>query len=311
MTTEFKAEKIGFHHWGTKYDASKKLPAFMKEAGLDWEVKPHKLSFVGDDGKRHEVKERVAMVREPDNRVMTISSPEWKPWQNTDMIKFMLTFDQAGAPLEVAGKFRDGMVVWGLARLKRSFEVRKGDRVNGFLLLTTSHIVGRANTVQTMTVRQICTNGMVRRDMVSNYSQNHMKEFSIENAQERILAADEHMALAEKTAKKLDKLKISTDDAIRHVLVPAFVPSLLDDKEAMKAVVNDDGMPSVIKAIMASYEHAPGALPGTGWGVLNAVTHWADHVGGRSPQTRAYRGWLGDRARKKTEVERLLLEMME
>jgi hypothetical protein len=77
----------------------------------------------------------------------------------------------------------------------------------------------------------------------------------------------------------------------------------------MKAATTDEGMPSSVHAILESYRNAPGAIEGTGWGLLNGVTHWADHVAGRNASTRAHRAWFGDRAEKKVAVERRLLEL--
>jgi hypothetical protein len=61
--------------------------------------------------------------------------------------------------------------------------------------------------------------------------------------------------------------------------------------------------------VLLSNEQAPGALPGTGWGILNAVTYWADHVAGRDKAARLNKSWFGSNGDVKLAVERGLLEM--
>lgn len=298
---------------GTQFEEGMTAKAFLRKAGLDWELRRYPLlaDLTAADLVSNTVKvpDRFALLRSTDKKVMTVAGRTWKDWSNEDMVKMMMGYASAGARLEVGGAFRDGMTVWGLARLKRSFEVRKGDKVNGYLLLTTSHVLGKANTVRTMMLRQICTNGMMGWADTVAYSQNHLKAFDITRAKEHVAMADEELGRAEKRARIIDRLKLSVDDMVRKVLVPVFAPQLLTDKEAMKVATTDEGMPSSVHAILESYRNAPGAIEGTGWGLLNGVTHWADHVAGRNASTRAHRAWFGDRAEKKVEVERRLLEL--
>ena len=61
--------------------------------------------------------------------------------------------------------------------------------------------------------------------------------------------------------------------------------------------------------VLLAVEDAPGAIPGNGWGVLNAVTYWADHIAGRSRDKRLNNAWFGENAALKLKVEKGLLEL--
>jgi hypothetical protein len=90
--------------------------------------------------------------------------------------------------------------------------------------------------------------------------------------------------------------------------VPVFMPEILD-KPVFADIMNPDVMPDKISAIVNSIQTAPGAINGNGWGVLNGVTHWADHVAGRDNASRMFRSWMGDYSNLKLETEKKLLEL--
>lgn len=252
------------------------------------------------------------MVRSSDDKVMTYASDRWKPVQNATAIGFMKRYVEAGgATMETVGALRDGQIIWGLARIKSSFEVRPGDRVNGYLLITSPHVVGQATRIRTTTVRVVCANTMAMAENRSStwYSQNHLSDFDIDSAREAVQSASECLAEAERRAKTLDRIRLSAKDAVRKVLVPVFAPHMMDSQEALDNIMDPSIMPDRISEIMTSVRNAPGAIPDTAWGVMNGVTHWCDHVGGRSAATRMFRSWMGDYSRLKIQTEDKLLEL--
>jgi len=214
-----------------------------------------------------------------------------------------------GATLETAGSLRDGKIVWGLARLNHSFNVTPGDRVEGYLLITSPHEVGKAITVRTTTVRVVCANTMamaVSQGTV-NYNQNHLSDFDVDRAREAVESAHEALQLAENRAKTLSNLKLSMEDAVKLVLVPNFAPEMAE--MATEDMMDATKQPKRLQGIINSILTAPGAVQDNGWGVLNGVTHYADHVLGRENATRMFRSWIGDMGYAKLAVEKTLLEL--
>ena len=304
------ANEVPWHGLGARVDGNISVDEMLKASGLDWEVKLLP-TFASDPSELGRVIElpRKALVRSTDNRVLTVAGNGWKPLQNSDMLGFMRRYVEAGgATLETAGSLRGGKTVWALARLGHSFDVKPGDKVNGYLLITSPHEVGRAITCRTTTVRVVCANtmAMAEREGVINYTQNHLTEFDADSAHAVIQSAHENLALAEKRARTLDQLKISVEDAVRKVLLPAIGAEELAEEVD---IMGSDLMPKKIQQILDSLYNAPGAEVGTGWGVLNSVTHWADHVAGQNNATRMQRAWLGDNSKLKTDVEERLLEL--
>ena len=310
------ANAVPWHGLGARVDNDVTVEEMLEAAGLNWSMERKPLMADLGDGETLPIPNKSAWIRDKDRKVMAVSSNEWRPLQPADAIGFMRNYVQAGqASLETAGSLRDGNIVWGLARLKHDFEVRPGDRVNGYLLITSPNAVGAAITIRTTTVRVVCANtmAMAERGGTVQYKQNHLKEFDVEAAKEAIGSAHEQLAVAERNAKKLDALKLSISDAITKVLVPVFHPGIEDDEEIMSGIEQPGNMPKKLKAILESVESAPGnaEIAGTGWAVMNGVTHWADHVHGHNAGTRMMRSWMGDNSKHKLAVEQRLLELAE
>lgn len=305
------ANQVPWHGLGARIEDSATPEEFLKAAGLDWEVNLHPL-IAEVEGEKVPVPGRFALIRNTDKKVMTVTGSAWKPLQNRDTLDFMSRYVAAGgAKMETAGSLRGGKIVWGLAKLSHSFEVRPGDRVEGYMLITSPHVVGQAISIRTTTVRVVCANTMAlaERGGEVNYRQNHLTAFDIEKAHEAVQNAHEELAACERRAKVLDKLKLTAEDAVRKVLVPVFMPEIETDSEVIKSIMNADVMPKKLAEILHSIENAPGAIADNGWGVLNGITHWIDHVQGHGAESRMYRSWIGGYGRSKLQAEELLMQL--
>lgn len=315
------ANEVPWHGLGARVDQTVSVEEMQKAAGLDWEILRLPLQLADSEDTPEEfvgkaLPERYAHIRSTDGKVMAVADPRWKCLQPKQTLEFMRDYVQAGAAtLETAGSLRGGRVVWGLARLNNSFEVTRGDRVNGYLLITSPNEVGKAITVRTTTVRVVCANTMALAMAGGNgethYRQSHMGDFNEAAAKEAVGNAHEQLAQAERNAKVLSKLKLSISDSITKVLAPVFFPQAMEDDELMEAIQLPETQPKKLREILESVETSPGAdgSKGTGWGLLNGVTHWADHVTGRSAASRMQRAWLGDNSVRKLQVEQKLLEL--
>jgi phage/plasmid-like protein (TIGR03299 family) len=306
------AGDVPWHGLGRNINPTSSVDQMLKAAGLDWKVEKKQLKYE-QDGKLRDVTGRYALVRETDNRVLTITGPDWKPLQNRDAMEFFREYTEVGgAKMETAGSLRGGKIVWGLANLGHGFSLKGGDKVNGYLLLVSPHEVGQKISARTTAVRVVCWNTLVlalRTQSAAYYSQNHLKEFDPEEAKATIGLANENMVTASKKAAKLQKLKMTDADHIA-VLAPFFQPSHAHNaKEVQELIENPDMINKRLGEVLLSLKKAPGATPGNAWGTLNAVTHWADHVAGRSVDARLTNAWIGEMSRVKLRVEEALLEM--
>jgi phage/plasmid-like protein (TIGR03299 family) len=304
--------QMPWHTLGARVDTGVTPDEMLQAAGLNWTIRREPL-YAKVDGREIKVPGRRALIRSSDDKVMTIAGQDWKPFQNKDLLAFFQDYSTAGgASLETAGSLRGGSVVWALANLNDGFTVgskSSRDRVNGYLLFTSPHKVGAAITIRTTTVRVVCANtmAMAERGGTVNYSQSHTSKFNVAAAREAVEGAHKSLALASGRANTLAKLKLSLGDTLQVLAPHVGAPDDLTLDELM-ALANDGK--SRLGDVMASVQSAPGALPDTGWGVLNGVTHWADHAAGRANDSRMFRSWVGDTGRTKLAVEASLLALV-
>jgi phage/plasmid-like protein (TIGR03299 family) len=298
------ANEVPWHGLGNRVPPNATVDEMLIAAGLNWEVRKEPL-YINLNGTYRKT-ERFALVRDSDNEILTYTGPAWTPFQNRDALNFFRRFAEAGSiSLETAGSLRKGRVIWALARINHSFEAKPGDRVNGYLLLVSPHEVGTAISVRTTSVRVVCANTMAlatRTDEGVHYRQNHMSEFDEAAARAAVERAHEHMSQAARQAKILANMKIGLRDTVRFLGQFFGHPQMTDEE-----ISDEERWSQSLRGVMESVISAPGADPGTGWGVLAGVTHWCDHVAGRSADARMTRSWLGDYARLKEDVNEGLL----
>jgi hypothetical protein len=122
---------------------------------------------------------------------------------------------------------------------------------------------------------------------------------------------------------KIDGLKMNRFDVVRF-LQPLLQPvtdeqlaeANLDEHKFVLQLANGRGLNSTMEGVLNSMQTAPGALSGydhlndqTGYSIYNGVTHYVDHVVGKSRDARLTSAWFGDRAALKTSVKEGLLAL--
>lgn len=309
------ANALPWHGLGQRVDDCVSVDDMLVAAGLDWQVNLHPM-FAYANGQAIPV-DRQALIRDKDNKVLTVTGNNWKPLQNKDALDFFREYtERGGAKLETAGSLRGGKVVWGLANLGTGFTINGTDHTKGYLLLISPHEVGNSIQVQTTQIRVVCANtlAMATRDATGVYHrQHHMKEFDASLAKEAIGLARYQIEQAHMDAETLSSLKMSEFDSVRYLarfFQTVEDAEILEDDDYINSLLTDTNNQSKkLMSVMDSYHNAPGAVPGNAWGVLSAVTHWADHKAGRETDARMFNAWIGDVSRLKLKVRDGLLEM--
>lgn len=292
----------GLGHYVAEAPSVKKM---LELAQLNWKVERKPMTI---DGR--EVPGFAALVRDRDGSVLDVVGSRYTPSQNAEVFEFFNEFVEAGgATMETAGALRGGRYVWGLASLNAKFKMRNNDVVKGYLLLVNPHEQGKSLIVRFTPVRVVCNNTLTLalRTAGQEFRMNHRNAFDqtmIARAKETLDIARDQLGEFERNARLLQKLNLSRADAIR-ILAPVYQP---DTDPAL--IVGDFNVAKPrMKSVMDILERAPGAEPNTGWGVLNAVTYYADHVASRSDDKRLTNAWLGRTAGQKETVLEKLLEL--
>lgn len=297
--------EVPWHGLGFKVDNKQTVDSMMKAAKIDWKVEKQKMYLANGT----EVNDNYALVRDSDSRVLDVVGNVYKPAQNADTFKFFKEYVEAGdAYMETAGSLRNGQFVWGLANLNATFKLKGDDQVKGYLLLMSPHKQGKSLIARFTTVRVVCNNTLTLalREGGSEFRMSHRTDFNeamIEKAKDTLGIARDQMAEFAKTAEKLSKMKFKREEVI-EIFAPIYQPNA-----AIEDLRNDfetEGS-ALMKRMMDVLERAPGAQPDNGWGVLNAVTYYSDHIASRTSDKRLTNAWIGKTANQKEAVLEALI----
>ena len=147
-----------WHGLGKKVPNDISPEQMLVTAGLDWQVVKKPLFYQDSEGKT-KATNKVAIVRDTDDKLMTVVSKEWNPVQNLEAFKFFDDFVKGGdMEMHTAGSLRDGKMVWAMAQIKDSFELFGGDKVDGYLLFSNPHEFGRSIDIRFTPIRVVCNN---------------------------------------------------------------------------------------------------------------------------------------------------------
>lgn len=299
-----------WHGMGFQVKGSMSPEQMMRAAKCDWQVGKRPLAFL-KNGRYHEVANEHALIRETDNRVLSLVGDVYKPVQNAEVFEFFKKFTKTGhMEMETAGSLWSGRYVWALARCAKDFKVGKNDEVRSYLLICSPHVHGAALVAQYTPIRVVCWNTLtmalgssLKRNNPGAFRMPHTKSFAEQSKYaEKALGLvieqnDEFKEAANHLAKtKVDVAKVY--EYFGHLLNPTGA-------ELKKTPIM---MPKLKEAL----EKAPGAnmasAKGTWWGALNAVTYVVDHEIGKDRQTALKNAWLSNMAKLKRNALTLALE---
>lgn len=313
---------VPWHGLGVRVAGNLSADDMMKAAGLDWEVDVRPAYTKDDAGNFVEIEERQALVRASDGKFFDFSSTKWKPLQNKAMFKFFKQFVEAGeATMESAGALRGGKIVFACAHLgeKSDHTLKDGDKLKSYVLGANAHEVGQSFVLKQTNTRVICANKLSTalganwgstnaKDAEGTFKMTHYSEFDdamMEQARETIGLARDQFGRFAKLANQLKG--IFTDrETVLGMLAPIYAPKI--DAKDIIADFDKHGT-QTLKRLIESLHTAPGAEPKTAWGLLNAVTHYEDHVSGRSYDARHASGLFGAGAFRKLQATRAVMQL--
>jgi phage/plasmid-like protein (TIGR03299 family) len=308
------AHEVPWHGLGNRVEGNITCDEMLVAAGLDWTVEQVPC-FIELDGQKVGV-ERKALVRSSDKKILTVTGMNWRPFQNKDVMNFFRDWTAVGGcTLETAGSLHGGKVVWALARVAAGFTISGGDAVKAYILLVSPHEVGKASTARGTGIRVVCANTLAMAGGVTGknaeYRQSHIYDFDVSAAKASIQLVKEEMDKMHMDAIALQQLKMSQFDTLR-LLADFFQPAPKEGSEHnIQELINEpDARSPKLRNVLWAVEKAKGATPGNGWGVLNGVTYWADHIAGNSKDSRMFNSWLGEVGKTKDKVKAKLMEMV-
>lgn len=269
-----------WHGLGQKLEAGVDIDAWKISAGMDWKIQRSVVRYVSE-------REGSPVMSMPDKHVLFRSdtkaplglvSEKYKVVQPQAVLEFFRDLTDAnGFTLDTAGTLFDGKQFWALASIGESACVIGEDRVDGYLLFSSSCDGSMKSKARFTTQRVVCKNtlamalnGATRGEIEVS----HRSVFVAESVKQQLGLARDHFGDFMKAARKLAVVAVDQTQA------GAVVASLLVSAKASSDDKVRDSKP--YQAIMSLFQGSAmgGTLlsaEGTAWGLLNAVTEYVDH----------------------------------
>jgi phage/plasmid-like protein (TIGR03299 family) len=265
----------------------------LVKAGLDWTVNKVP-SFVNINGQQIETGQQ-ALVRSSDNSILSMVSDDWNPCQNHEAFEFFNDFVMEGdMEMHTAGSLKQGKNVWALAKVKDSFEILGGDKVESYLLFSNPHEYGRCIDIRFTPIRVVCNNTLTlslagKSDLMVRL--NHRSKFDPAMVKQTLGIASKKLGTYKEMAEFLAS-KTYTSESVVDYLKEVF-PSLTKKDNSI--------MSRPATQAFEVLETQPGAEFGKNsfWQAFNATTYVVDHVLGHSQETRLQSAWYGDNRKRK------------
>jgi len=302
------AGDVPWHGLGVKVPADLTPDQMLEAAGLNWSVEKVPSFYVNPVNGEVEELGRSALIRSLDGTMLDVVSDDWNPVQNDEAFKFFNEFVAAGdMEMHTAGSLKDGQIVWGLAKVKQSFELFKGDKIDSYLLFSNFHKYGFSTDVRFTPIRVVCNNTLTL-SLSSNVERmvkmSHRKVFNPEDVKGMLGIATEKLATYKEMAQFLGSKKAKNENIVEYFTRIFPVSGSGDKKKEMSKNA---------KTAMGILHTQPGAeyAEGTWWQPFNAVTYLTDHLAGRSADTRLTSAWYGQNKNLKNKALELAVEMAE
>lgn len=303
------AGETPWHGLGTKVLPDLTPAQMLEAAGLNWRVE--KIPLFGEMNGVQIPTRAEALVRDVDQKVLSIVTDSWNPVQNEEAFDFFAEFVNAGdMEMHTAGSIRGGQHIWALAKIKDSFfDLFGGDKTEGYLLFSNPHQFGKSIMVQFTPIRVVCNNTLtfsLERESKNQVTVNHRREFDADRVKEMMGIATFKLEKYKEMAQFLGSKKASTENVVEYFnrVFPMTTGAKKDEgKLASRAA----------RQAFDLVEVQPGAefAKGTWWQAFNAVTFLTDHEAGRSTDTRLASAWFGANKDRKVKALNLAVEMAE
>lgn len=300
------ANEVPWHGLGVKVTNKLSPAEMLKVAGLNWQVSKQPMILANKPTIK--VPNKFALVRDTDDKVLSVVGSTYRPVQNDIAMDFFKKFVVAGhMTMETAGSLDGGRYIWGLARLGKDFSVGKNDEVRGYLLLPQPHVHGKAMVIQFTPIRVVCWNtlnmalGSNLKGGAGAFRMPHSMEFNdaVRTAAEVALK----LASGQMDEFKQAAIMLSKKKAPEKAVEQYFCAVLKFDPKDNPRKAKKDGeqreprmLPHFREALALAPGGQLGSAMGTWWGALNAVSYVIDHQTGRERETALRNAWLGHTA---------------
>ena len=304
----FYVGETPWHGLGTKLENPATWEEAIEAAHLDWEVETQ--SIFRQDPMTGEMKaypNRFAIVRKDTNQEFDIVSDQYQIVQNRDAGNALNAIVAQGeAMFHTAGSLRGGATVWALVKLPGGHEPVKGDIIEKYVLMSTSHDRSKTLQIATTPIRVICANtlrfALGRASYVVNMKHTAQVLDRAVEAREALQLNDAYYAVMMEGIDRLVRTPMRATEMKEYAT--AFL-NLNPDVEELHTF-SRDAHDKLCELFEVGRGQDMAGVRGTAYAALNATTEFLDNhkrvqvarhqvtqTSLEAQDGRLYRSWLG------------------
>ena len=134
------------------------MTAFAVTDNLNWSVSKRPLFFTGTDGQPVQWTEKVAVVRDDNDRGLGTVSPDYEIVQNDTLLGLIKPLQEEGLiKIENVGYLQHGATVFIQAKIESEFQV-VGEDYKSYITFLNGHVGNKSVAIGTSAYRVICGN---------------------------------------------------------------------------------------------------------------------------------------------------------
>lgn len=282
----FAGRQPAWHALGTIIDDLTYEDA-MREAHLaDWNVRMVPLTAVVD-GHHFEVESSQVVVRDNpatgESEALAAVGDRYHPVQNEQAFGLVPFLEDLGASVETAGSIRNGRQVFMSLSLDGGFVLDPdgaGDRVQNYLLLSTSHDGSLAIEASATPIRVVCANTLdfALPSAQRAYKVRHTSQAGgrLAEAQSMFVAANNYLKEFSDLASSLYQVEVTNAEFTK--IITGLYPKPKDDKNKRGLTVWENKV-TLLESLWSGggdHPYTVENIHGTAWGALNAITERVD-----------------------------------
>jgi len=268
-----KSDGEPWHGLGQPMEENQSIDDWRVAAGMDWKIQRSKVRYATDLTNDFQVMpEQHVLFRSDTKAALGLVSEKYRVVQPRDVLEFFRDIAKAGGlELSAAGTIYNGKRFWATAKIGEASPASVKDKVGGYLLISTSADGSLATEVRRTTIRTVCRNtlAMAFTDAKSSVKVSHRSVWKPEEVKEFMGLNEAAWEAFRHQVTRLANIEIVDEQA------DLITADLFGGGDVGR---NTSGYRKVIELFSGAAMGADlDGVRGTAWGLLNAVTEYADH----------------------------------
>ena len=262
-----------WHGLGQALEDGTDLGAWRTAAGMDWAIRRSAVRYNVTRGGENdsagfiELPDQHVLFRSDNKAPLGVVSRKYQVVQPGEVIEFFRDIARAGGlELSAAGTIYGGKRFWATAKIGESSPTSVRDTIGGYILISTSADGSLATEVRRTTVRAVCKNTLAMAfGAQAAVKVSHRSVFDPEQVKDFMGLNTAAWDSFRDNVTRLANLPVIQDEA-EDILAKIFGSNETSGFKRTLGLFNGEGMGATLDGVM-----------GTRWGLLNAVTEYADH----------------------------------